>query len=218
MDRLGSAMDGFVLASSRLPEPELQALLGRAPVVLFNREADGFPSVVTDSVDGSRRIVEHLAGLGHRRIAYLAGPVDAWADGERRRALARYAADAGITIDRLGPFAPTLEGGSTAADAAMTGAATALVAYNDLLAIGVLRRLERLGVPVPGRVSVVGFDDIFGADFCHPPLTTVTSPAEDAGRALIQLLLGTRGEPESLVLPIRLTARDSTGPPPTGAD
>jgi len=213
LDRLGSAMDGFVLASSRLPEPQLQALLGRRPVVLFNREADGFPSVVTDSDDGSRQIVEHLAALGHRHLAYLAGPVDAWADTQRWRGLSRHAAAAGMAIDRLGPFTPTVEHGAAAADIGLAGAATALVAFNDLLAIGVLRRLEHLGVPVPARVSVVGFDDIFGSDFCHPPLTTVTSPAEEAGRAVIDLLLGARGGQPGLVLPTHLRVRDSTGAP-----
>ena len=88
------------------------------------------------------------------------------------------------------------------------------MAFNDLLAIGVLRRLERLGVAVPGAVSVVGFDDIFGADFCHPPLTTVTSPAEEAGRALIDLLLGTAAGDAASCCPPTLRVRDSTGPPP----
>jgi DNA-binding LacI/PurR family transcriptional regulator len=210
LDRLGSAMDGFVLGSSRLPEPQLRTLLGRHPVVLFNREAAGFPSVVTDSDDGSRQIVAHLAALGHRRLAYLAGPVDAWSDGQRWAALSRHAAAAGVEITRLGPFAPTVEHGASAADVGLASGASALVAYNDLLAIGVLRRLERLGIGVPGRVSVVGFDDIFGSDFCHPPLTTATSPAEAAGRALIDLLLGP-GEPRRLVLSTPLRVRESTG-------
>ena len=93
------------------------------------------------------------------------------------------------------------------------------MAFNDLLAIGILRRLEHRGVGVPGAISVVGFDDIFGADFCHPPLTTVASPAEQAGRALIDLLLeGDHGQRDlRIVLPTRLRVRDSTGPAdPTG--
>ena len=74
------------------PSRTCRRCCGRRPVVLFNREADGFPSVVTDSDDGSRQIVEHLAALGHRRLAYLAGPVDAWSDGQRWRALSGHAA------------------------------------------------------------------------------------------------------------------------------
>ncbi len=211
-DRLGSAVDGFVLAGSRVPDDDLRDLQGRRPVVLFNREADGFPSVVTDSVDGSRQIVEHLAALGHRSIAYLGGPRNAWSDGVRWRALSEHAGGAGVEIVRLGPFSPTVDHGPAAADVGLASGATALVAFNDLLAIGVLQRLERRGVAVPGEVSVVGYDDIFGADFCHPPLTTVTSPAEDAGRALIDLLLGGRaGRPgPRIVLPTLLHIRAST--------
>ena len=82
-------------------------------------------------------------------------------------------------VIRWGPFAPTLEGGAAAADIGAASGTTALVAFNDLLAIGVL---QHLGIDVPGYVSVVGFEDIFGSDFCHPPFTTVTAPAEQVGR------------------------------------
>jgi DNA-binding LacI/PurR family transcriptional regulator len=209
-DRLGSAVDGFVLISSRLPDDELRELRRRHPVVLFNRELEDFPSVVLDSVDGSRQVVEHLVALGHRRLAYLGGPASAWMDAERRRSLSADAARAGAEITRLGPFSPTLDGGAAAADVGLGSGATAFVAFNDLLAIGILQRLERRGVDVPGRISVVGFDDIFGSDFCHPPLTTVTSPAEQAGRMLIDMLLGTCA-PGRAVLPTPLHVRDSTG-------
>ena len=69
---------------------------------------------------------------------------------------------------------------------------------------------------MPGTVSVTGFDDVFGADFCHPPLTTVATPTEEAGAALVDVLLDDRapadGAPERVVLPARLRVRDSTGP------
>jgi DNA-binding LacI/PurR family transcriptional regulator len=215
LGRLDSAVDGFVLASSRLADAELQRLRGRRPVVLYNREADGFPSVVGDAVEGSRQIVAHLVALGHRRLGYLAGPTAAWTDGERWRGLSTHAAAAGVDIVRLGPFAPTLEHGSAAADVGLASGATALIAFNDLLAIGVLQRLERRRIGVPGQVSVVGFDDIFGSGFCHPPLTTIAIPAEQAGADLIDLLLGSREAPAGLVLPAELRVRDSTGPAPT---
>ena len=126
----------------------------------------------------------------------------------------RHSRAAGAEIARLGPFPPTLEGGVAAADVGLAAGATALVAFNDLMAIGVLRRLEQRGVAVPGALSVVGHDDIFGADFCHPPLTTVASPVEEAGRALVGLLLDARGddrEPGRIVLPTELQVRASTG-------
>jgi DNA-binding LacI/PurR family transcriptional regulator len=214
LGRLASSVDGFVLAASRLPDADLQTLAGRSPVVLFNRRVEGLASLVTDSADGSRQIVEHLVALGHRSLAYLAGPSGNWSDAERWRGLSEAAEAAGATIVRCGPFAPTLDGGPAAADVGLATGATALVAFNDLLAIGVLRRLGERGVAVPARISVVGYDDIFGADFCSPPLTTVAGPVDEAGRALVDVLLAGREPVPVLTLPTQLLVRASTGPPP----
>jgi DNA-binding LacI/PurR family transcriptional regulator len=184
--------------------------------LLHNREVPGLPSVVSDFADGARQVIEHLAGLGHRRIAYLSGPRDAWSEQQRWAGLSVAAVAAGVAAQRLGPFPPTLAGGPAAAEEGIASGATALVAFNDLLAIGVLRRLEERGVAVPDTVSVVGFDDVFGADFCHPPLTTVATPSEEAGRALVDVLLrdpAPEHVPERIVLPSTLRVRDSTGPP-----
>ena len=207
-------VDGIVLASSRLPEAELISSARGSDVVLLNREVEGLPSVVTDSRDGSRQIVEHLAALGHRSIAYLAGPQAMWTDNERWRGLSENAARLGVDIVRLGPFMPRLDQGSSAADVGLGSGATALVAFNDLLAIGVLQRLRRRNVVVPGAISVVGHDDIFGADFCQPSLTTLHSDVEHAGRTLVDLVLGRiLSRPETpIVIPTQLVVRESTGP------
>jgi DNA-binding LacI/PurR family transcriptional regulator len=211
-------VDGIVLASSLLPEAELRAVGDRADVVLFNREVPGFASVITDSRDGSRQIVEHLAALGHRSIAYLSGPA-LWTDAERWRTLSENAARLGVEIVRLGPFMPTLDQGSAAADVGLGSGATALVAFNDLLAIGILQRLRRRKVDVPGAISVVGHDDIFGADFCQPSLTTVHSDVEHAGRTLVDLVRGRIvSRPDTpIVIPTQLVVRESTGAYTDGA-
>jgi DNA-binding LacI/PurR family transcriptional regulator len=214
LDRLSSSVDGFVLAASRLPDDELQSLAVRIPVVLFNRRVDGLASLATDSADGSRQIVEHLVALGHRSLAYLAGPAT-WSDTQRWRALSDRAEAAGVPIVRCGPFDPTLDGGPAAADVGLATGATALIAFNDLMAIGVLRRLAERGIAVPGRVSVVGYDDIFGSDFCSPPLSTVAGPVDEAGRALVDLLIAGREPVPAVTLPTHLRVRASTGPPPS---
>ena len=103
------------------------------------------------SVEGSRQIIDHLAALGHRRIGYLAGPRESWTDDERWRALTVAADLAGIEIVRHGPFLPTLEQGFAAADVGLGSGVSAMIAFNDLLAIGALQRLERRGVDVPAR-------------------------------------------------------------------
>ena len=207
-------VDGIVLASSLLPEAELISGARGSDVVLFNREVEGLPSVVTDSRDGSRQIVEHLSALGHRSIAYLSGPQAMWTNNERWRGLSENAARLGVDIVRLGPFMPRLDQGSSAADVGLGSGATVLVAFNDLLAIGVLQRLRRRNVVVPGTISVVGHDDIFGADFCQPSLTTLHSDVEHAGRTLVDLVLGRIvSRPDTpIVIPTQLVVRESTGP------
>lgn len=215
LERLGDrGLDGIILASSRLPEDDLHAVGARTEAVLFNREVAGIPSVVTDSRDGSRQIIEHLVALGHRTIAYLSGPPALWTDRERWHGLEQNATRLGAEIVRLGPFMPTLDQGTAAADVGLGSGATALVAFNDLLAIGMLQRLRRRNVDVPGAISVVGYDDIFGTDFCQPSLTTVHTDAEHVGRTLVDLVFGriaTRPD-TPIVIPSRLVVRESTGP------
>jgi DNA-binding LacI/PurR family transcriptional regulator len=114
----------------------------------------------------------------------------------------------------VGPHTPTRTGGVAAADALVVTGASACVALNDLLAIGILQRLRQRGVRVPDDVSVVGCDDIFGADFSVPPLTTIAGDTEQAGRVAASRLIATlNGEPAragTTLLPSQLLVREST--------
>ncbi|MFJ6573331.1 LacI family DNA-binding transcriptional regulator [Streptomyces sp. NPDC091292] len=221
IERTLTSVDGLVVAASRLPTAQLADYARVKPIVLVNRVSEGLSSVVTDHTDGPRQIVEHLHSLGHRHLAFLGGPRESWSAAKRWSAIAASALDLGVTITRLGPFPAAIEGGGAAADAALGTRATALIAHNDLLAIGALRRLAERGVAVPDDVSVTGFDDIFGADFCAPPLTTLAAPLDDAGRQAVDLLIAaaTRraGPPQRLTLPAHLQIRGSTGPAPKPA-
>lgn len=216
--RLGAAVDGFLLAASRLPDAQIREVSASHHCTLVNREVEDVPGVVVANEDGTRQIVEHLASLGHRSITYLSGPRSSWMDGRRWRALEETAHRLSVSPTRLGPYPPSLAGGAAAADAAIGQQATAIVAFNDLLAIGVLRRLAERGLSVPRDISVVGYDDIFGADFCSPPLTTLAAPTQDAGHAAVSLLLGlldTRAPgPRQIVLSPHLRIRASSGPAP----
>jgi len=224
LHRLRHSYDGAILAASRLSERRLVALSQELPLVAINRQTPGVPSVFIDTPSGIEQALEHLVSLGHRRIAYAAGPHTSWPNEGRWRALQRAAKRHGIVPGRVGPFAPKRSAGAAAADAVVNSGATACIAFNDLLAIGMLMRLKQRGVSVPGEISVVGCDDIFGADFCHPPLTTLTAPIEQAGRTAVSMLLSRLDDPSAPVprraatLPTHLTIRSSTGPvPPTSA-
>ncbi|MFY0409579.1 LacI family DNA-binding transcriptional regulator [Solicola sp. PLA-1-18] len=215
--RLGPAVDGFVLSASRLPDDALRRAAELNPLVLVNRASTGIPAVVADYEDGTRQIVEHLACLGHRSFAFLGGPPESWSGARRWAGLSAAAAATGLSATRFGPFVPDQSAGPSAADAVLAAGHTAVVAHNDMLAIGVLSRLADRGVDVPGDVSVVGFDDVFGADFCHPPLTTLAERTRDAGVRAIESLTsltpghGPRDVP-TRVLPTQLVVRRSTGP------
>lgn len=216
IQRLVPSVDGFVLAASRLPDENLEQVAAQRPVVLMNRELPGLPSVVLDHVQGCRQIVEHLASLGHRHLVYLAGPRNSWMAGTRWQALRSAAEDLELRADRVGPFTPRVSQGGAAADAALHTRATAIVAHNDLLAIGVVQRLEQRSVHVPDDVSVVGFDDIFAADLCSPRLTTLGGPHADVGRAAVEILLDAVGpvsrgrQAPQVALPTELVLRSST--------
>ncbi len=213
--RLGPAVDGFVLTASRMPDTALRATAELNRVVLVNRACPGLASVVADYDAGTRQIVAHLASLGHRSFVFLGGPPESWSGARRWAGLQAAAREHDLEATRFGPYTPVLAAGHAAADAVLAHGATAVVAHNDMLAIGVLNRLSARGVAVPGQVSVVGFDNVFGSDFCHPPLTTLAERTEEAGARAITGLAqqagsGTRDTP-ARVLPTHLVVRESTG-------
>ena len=216
INRLTGAVDGFILVAARSPQGELQRLASTHRIAVVNRQVLGVSSVVVDPVMGATHAVEHLASLGHRQVLYLgAAPKQNWMNVRRWKSIRARGAALGVETRQVGPFAPSQFGGAAAADAAVADGATAVIAFNDLMAIGVIRRLTERGVAVPAEVSVVGFDDVFGSDFCSPSLTTLASPPEEIGRAAVRLLLEPAGaKAHSIVLPTHLVIRSSTGPAP----
>lgn len=187
--KLRGQVDGAVLAASRLTDEQIAAAAEDLALVVVNRTIPGTPGVLLDTAGGMVQALEHLAQQGHTRVAYAAGPTTSWSDRRRREALEPAAARLGVELVVLGPYAPVRTSGADAADAVVDAGVTALIAFNDLLAFGVLERLDARGVSVPEQLSVVGCDDIFGADLVRPALTTIESPVERAGRMAADLLL-----------------------------
>lgn len=214
-------VDGILLCSSRLAPSKLAGLESTPTVVLLNRVVPGLSTVFVDSADGMCQAVEHLASLGHTRCAFVSGPRRSWSNQQRHKGLRSAARRFGIEAVSIGPVAPQFESGVTAVEAVLEAGVTAALAYNDLVAVGILSRMAELGVRVPEEFSVVGFDDIALAAMVTPPLTTVALPTALAGRAAVELLLDgleSAEAPASCVtrqLPARLVVRGSTAPPPT---
>ena len=217
LERTLPMVEGIVLASSRMSDSTIRVTAKQRPTVVLNRVVTGVPSVVTDIGRGARRAIGHLHELGHDRFTYVAGPEASWTDGMRWRELRTAARAQGVRVRRVGPFPPTLEGGAGAGRALRGDPPSAVVTYNDLLAIGVLDELLKHGLRVPGDVSVLGFDDIFGAQLVTPGLTTVAAPLHQVGSTavdhLLAILKGARPRTETpLVVPTSLVRRRSTGP------
>jgi DNA-binding LacI/PurR family transcriptional regulator len=216
---MAKQVDGIILASSRMSEAQVLEAAGLTSLAFVNRLMRGIPAVTLDSAGGMRQALEHLIALGHRRVVFLNGPRNSWSNRERRRGLRSVAGRSGLEVIELGPYAPRFEAGMQAADTALATDATAILAYNDLMALGVLARLSDRRVRVPDAVSVAGFDDIPLAAMCTPSLTTVAMPTEAAGRAAVDLLLAVLAQREPVrkrvELPTQLMVRDSTAPVPS---
>ncbi|WP_326999894.1 LacI family transcriptional regulator [Dactylosporangium sp. NBC_01737] len=217
---LSKQVDGIVLCSPRMAEEDLRSVIGETPVVMLNRRVGQIPAITIDNADGIRQAVAHLAALGHRRIAYVAGPRLSWSNRERARALRSVTAATGIDLVEVGNFAPQFAGGIAAADLVLAAGVTAVIAYNDLVALGLLNWFATRGVKVPEAISVMGFDDIVLSQMVSPSLTTVAQPQEPIGRAGVDMLLQLLEDPERAAvarreLPSQLMVRHSTGRAPT---
>jgi LacI family transcriptional regulator len=214
---LSASVDGVVVAGSRLTDDELVAISRRLPMVVVNREIDEVASVVIDTSTAVEQALKYLAAMGHRRVAYLAGPPSSWSNRRRWEALERVAPELGVECTYVGHFSE-IQDGAGAADAAIHMGVTACLFFNDMLAIGALKRFAQRGVAVPGDISVVGCDDIFGADFCNPPLTTLTARVDEVARIaadmLLTRLIGLPSARQRERVPAHLTVRQSTGPAP----
>ncbi|GID91864.1 LacI family DNA-binding transcriptional regulator [Amorphoplanes digitatis] len=216
---LAKQVDGLVLCSPRMSEQELRGFAAETPLVMLNRRVGRLPAITFANVDGMRQAVTHLTALGHRRIAYVAGPRTSWSNRERARGLRAAAASAGAALVEVGPVLPQFDGGVAAADPVLAAGVTAVIAYNDVIALGLLSRLHARGIAVPAEISVIGFDDIPMAAMVHPSLTTVGLPMESCGRAGVDLLLGLLQDPARYgttrrELGTHLMVRGSTGAPP----
>ncbi|RZE91044.1 LacI family DNA-binding transcriptional regulator [Streptomyces sp. SCA2-2] len=216
-----AALDG-VLASSMAAQALSGIGAGALPLVMLDSDPATGPGTVTVNLaiaDGMRRAAGHLLELGHRDLVHLAADVDSWTFEVRAAALANAVSvvpGARLRTRRCALGVAEAQAAVTALLTAPGARPTALVCDDDLLAAGACKAARRLGVRVPGELSVTGFDDLTLATAVEPELTTVTLPAEEFGaRGMAALLTAVDGgTPADEELPVTLTVRGSTGPAP----
>jgi LacI family transcriptional regulator len=217
-------VDGLVVCSSRLGKARLAQLAqGKTPLVFINSQPapSSVGSVETDHEAGMRSAVEHLARLGHRRIAYLGGPHGSQVQQRRLKAFRDATNDLGVQPED-GSQEPTVDGGSEGTrellarrDPAVR--ATALITYNDLMASGALLAARAVGWRVPEELSLIGHDDIPMAALLTPALTTVRQPMQELGSRAVAILVAhlqstVTANPTVLTLHPQLIVRASTAP------
>ncbi|MFF5076302.1 LacI family DNA-binding transcriptional regulator [Actinoplanes sp. NPDC000266] len=212
--------EALIMCGPQTSAARLTRLATRLPVVVLARDARNADVIRTDDAEGLRQAVDHLAGLGHRRIAHIDGGRAPGA-ADRRRG---YRAE--MEARDLGAYARIVPGGLTEEDGARAGrqlltgnegeAPTAITVFNDRCATGVLDVLIRAGVRVPEDISVVGFDDSHLARLAHVDLTTIAQDVATMTRLAVaravERIDGAEVSRRGIVVPPHLVVRGTTGP------
>lgn len=213
-------IDGLILTPPVTDHPAVLELLARRGVrfvrVSPGSQFDVSPSTFIDNRAAAATMTRHLLALGHKRIGFIAGDPGFATSAQRTDGYRDALLDAGLAIDdaliRNGNY--DFASGAREAEIllALPNAPTAIFAASDDMAAGVLTVAHRLGLQVPGALSVAGFDDTALARYVWPPLTTIRQPTRDMAHAAADLLLGSsEGPPERREIAHELVVRESTG-------
>nr|WP_240189114.1 LacI family DNA-binding transcriptional regulator [Nakamurella flavida] len=216
-------VDGLVVVGTTSEEAAVLAVAADLPVVLAGTTEPRLPLgdvVVNDDVAGARSATEHLIELGHRRLAHLRGPGDI---GALRLQGFREAVDhGGLTAGhRVDAGGRTEESGYAGARRLLTGSPrpTAILAFNDIAAVGAMSAAADLGIAVPEELSVVGYDDTSLAQIRHLSLTSVDNGnfavGAQAGRFLVERIADPSLPARRFIVPTRLVVRGTTASPRT---
>ncbi|MDQ1486072.1 MAG: LacI family transcriptional regulator [Actinomycetota bacterium] len=219
--------DGFIVATARWHDELLDELAASGvPAVLVNRRTSNgrLPYIGADDRAGIQLAVDHLVGLGHRHIAHLAGPADTSTGRERAHAFRQAVAAHGLPVPAHSVKVCSTYSESAGHDVArrFLSAApnfTAMVAGNDLIALGALAALAEAGLKCPDDMSVIGFNDLPLVDRLTPPMTTVRIPLHHMGALAAQILLAemsgrANAVPVQSLLAVDLVVRGTTGVAP----
>ena len=219
-------VDGVALLASEIETGPIETLIrNRVPLVTMDRRliGRGLSDVSIHYASGMIQAVEHLKQLKHKKIGYIGGSAGLTISDHRERSFLKALERAGLKLDPkfvwVGNY--RVSGGETAMVEVlkMKDQPTAIIAANDLTAIGALRVIHREGMSVPQDFSIVGFDDIEMSDIVYPPLTTMRLPRHELAEAFATALESSAKDPHAMgkqySVKTSLVVRNSTGPPRT---
>ncbi len=218
---LGLQVPGVAIFTSQIEPSVVDILANRRVAAVYldlGKVSHAVSNIVLDYENGIAQALEHLTALGHTRIGYIGGPPKLMSIQRRKQAFIDNAIRLGLDPGRVIDSDFSVKGGYFACSKLLhTHLPTAIVAGNDLTAIGVLHRAYDGGLQVPQDLSVVGFDDILFAEYTQPALTTVAVPRSEIGKTAFEALWTMLSDPElkgrEHRLGTRLVVRQSTGPP-----
>jgi len=215
-------VEGIALLASEIETEPIEAMINnRVPLVTMDRRVvgKGLSDVSVDSSGGMKQAVEHLHGLRHRKIAYIGGSSGPTISDHRLRSFLNAMQGIGLVPDaqflRVGNY--RISGGESAMTELLElkNQPTAIIAANDLTAIGALRVIRKKGLTVPGNFSIIGFDDIELSDIVFPPLTTLRLPRQELARKFVDALESFVPDPHRIgkqyKIGTTLVVRSSTG-------
>jgi len=214
-------IDGLIYAAAETGSPGIKELTRKGfPVVLLAREIEGLDldAVLVDNVEAAYVATKHLVELGHRKIALVTETLNIKSSRDRQRGYLQVLTEEGIiAVPEYQVFnVGSMMAGKKAAKQllSLTNPPTAAVAFNDMVAIGIIEGVKEMGLKVPRDLSVVGFDDTIIASVTDPPLTTMAQPIHQMGSyaidRLVGLINGEGNDAKRLVLEARLVVRRST--------
>jgi len=215
-----SEMDGIILGSSRIKEEQIREVAENdIPCVIINRIIEGIPSVFADYENGAYQATKYLINLGHERIALINGPNNAQPSLWRERGFLRALKESGKEVEEslLSFNSPIVEGGyvATLKLLSVSNPPTAILAYNDLVALGAMKAIREKDLLVSKDISLIGYDDIFLSAYLDPPLTTVSQPKYMMGKLaadlLFRLINGEKVRNNQISLKPELIIRSSCG-------
>jgi LacI family transcriptional regulator len=215
-------VDGMIVMGADRYDPQVEELAASGiPTIAVDLDLQGGRCgyVTSDNIEGAALAVQHLADLGHRRIAMIGGPVDTRPGLDRtigyRHGLERAGVEAKDGYERVGDFYPESGRNEMAALLDLGEAPTAVFAAADLMAVGAIQAIAERELSCPDDVAVVGFDDVQIARLLRPALTTIRQDKPGlgaaAGGALVRMIEDPELAPPTVTVPVELVVRESSG-------